>query len=247
MANGGTKLYCPQCEKIQICTAESLSLSGEPSGQRWYNREHADIQWFRRSRECQTCFHGFITAEAEETLLDELSNKRTAVKLLEKKLIEAREKHANFLYSRNLWLDTEQPVPSIMARALVSASAWWLRHPSGSPARTPGHSKHVYCRGIDLVIDFGGNTFLPGRAIIFSRKILNDQINSLVKGEKYSRKSLVSRLKSVIQTCVSNHAGEIYQGQYPMEGDDLVFGSNSIDVKDAANYLIDRSELESLV
>lgn len=80
VAQGGTQIWCPECEEVRVCAAVNPSTLGNPSGQRWYKQRHVDIQWFRRGRICQTCGHQFLTAEVNEQFLDELVELRDALR-----------------------------------------------------------------------------------------------------------------------------------------------------------------------
>ena len=44
---GGTQKWCPSCQAVTVCTAVNPSRLGVKSGQRWYLKDHTDIQWFR--------------------------------------------------------------------------------------------------------------------------------------------------------------------------------------------------------
>ncbi|GMV90869.1 MAG: hypothetical protein AMXMBFR82_06470 [Candidatus Hydrogenedentota bacterium] len=76
---GGTQMWCPECESVQVCAAVSLSRLGYESGQRWYKSDHPDINWFRRGRVCQNCGCEFVTAELNENFLEELVELRVAL------------------------------------------------------------------------------------------------------------------------------------------------------------------------
>ncbi len=79
--DGGTKMYCLHCKRVRVCSAVS-TREVDPSlalGQRWYIRTHDDLQFFRRGRECQTCFHNWLTVEIPESHLDELVELREAL------------------------------------------------------------------------------------------------------------------------------------------------------------------------
>jgi ribosomal protein L7/L12 len=78
-AQGGTKIYCPFCTQVRICQAIPTTELGLPPGQRWYRKDHADIQWFRRGRKCLTCNNSFISAEVDEDFIDELVELRIAL------------------------------------------------------------------------------------------------------------------------------------------------------------------------
>ena len=77
--DGGTKMYCPSCEEIQVCQAIPPSSVGLESSQRIGFTDHTDIQWFRRVRQCLDCNNVFISAEVNETFLDELVELRSAL------------------------------------------------------------------------------------------------------------------------------------------------------------------------
>jgi hypothetical protein len=76
---GGTQKWCPQCEQVRVCTAVNPSSLGERSGQRWYKRDHKDIQWFRRGLVRQSCRHEWLSAELPEAYVDELVELRAAL------------------------------------------------------------------------------------------------------------------------------------------------------------------------
>ena len=84
VSQGGTKKWCPSCQSVQVCAAVNPSSLGESSGQRWYRKDHADIQWFRRGLVCQLCGDEWLTAELPESFLDELVELRDALKEIKK-------------------------------------------------------------------------------------------------------------------------------------------------------------------
>lgn len=79
--SGGTKMWCTTCKSIRVCKAIPIParLLGTRSGQRWFKKDHPDLHWFRRGRECLTCGRWFITAEAGEDFLDELCELRATL------------------------------------------------------------------------------------------------------------------------------------------------------------------------
>lgn len=91
---GGTQIYCPNCESIQICKAINPSSIANESGQRWMRRDHKDINWFRRGRECQQCFHEFLTAELDEDFVTELVKLREALSEIKKNAEEYQKEAA---------------------------------------------------------------------------------------------------------------------------------------------------------
>lgn len=72
--DGGTQMYCPGCKRVRVCSAVA-PRDVDPTvgaGQRWYMRTHDDLQFFRRGRECQTCFRSWLSVEIPESHLGEL-------------------------------------------------------------------------------------------------------------------------------------------------------------------------------
>jgi len=79
VARGGTRMYCPRCQQTEVCAAIPSGELGLKSGQRWFRKDHPDIQWFRRARECQGCAGTFVSAEMNEQFLTELVELRKAL------------------------------------------------------------------------------------------------------------------------------------------------------------------------
>ncbi|WP_300464464.1 hypothetical protein [Desulfobacula sp.] len=79
--SGGTKMYCPKCKEIRVCKAIPINDIDweQKNAQRWYRKDHPDINWFRRGRECLECEHHFITSEINEKYIDELVELRNAL------------------------------------------------------------------------------------------------------------------------------------------------------------------------
>jgi len=83
--DGGTKMYCPKCKKICICRAIPLNeIVGYKPAQRWYRTDHPDINWFRRGRQCLTCYEHFVTSEVNEKFISELVELRNALSEIKK-------------------------------------------------------------------------------------------------------------------------------------------------------------------
>lgn len=85
-ATGGTSMYCKKCEELTVCKAvEPRAVIPSLSyGRRFYKKEHKDVHWFRRGRECLTCGHLFLSAEVREDFLTELAELRDALGTLKK-------------------------------------------------------------------------------------------------------------------------------------------------------------------
>jgi formate hydrogenlyase subunit 6/NADH:ubiquinone oxidoreductase subunit I len=76
---GGTQMHCPHCKKICVCKAIPLNEIGRKVSQRWHKIDHPDINWFRRGRQCLTCYEYFVTSEVNEKFINELVELRDAL------------------------------------------------------------------------------------------------------------------------------------------------------------------------
>lgn len=79
-------MYCKKCGEITVCKAVEPKkvYSTLSSGRRFYKKEHDDVHWFRRGRECLTCGQLFLSAEVREDFLTELTELRDALGKLKK-------------------------------------------------------------------------------------------------------------------------------------------------------------------
>lgn len=236
----GTRIYCPSCKGFNVCQALSPTKVGKPKAQRWYWREHQDISWFRRARKCLTCNQIFLSAELDERLLDELIS-------LREKLVKKNKLTADRIRSEKPWLVRVEEVPLELAKDFVRSTAWWHTHSSGQPVRARKHADRVFISSHGWSIEFGANTFLVGKAISRCGEEINKFIEVAVSGDIPEINDLKSRLRLHIRGAVANHDGNEYDGYYPVEGPDMMFGAQSIDVEDGVNFLIDKSGIDVLL
>lgn len=73
------EMYCPGCKTLQACYAFNPRELVGRADRRLYFRQHHDVHWFRRGRNCGRCGHRFVTAEVAEHFLDELVELRDAL------------------------------------------------------------------------------------------------------------------------------------------------------------------------
>ena len=70
--DGGTQLWCPNCESIQVCRVDATYIeSDEHRGNVFWHRVPS-IRSFRRPRVCNKCEESFWTDEINEDLLEKL-------------------------------------------------------------------------------------------------------------------------------------------------------------------------------
>ena len=79
MTRTAAKLWCPHCEEIHPCYSVNPSDVGESGGRRFYKSDAADVNFFRRFRNCTNCDEHFETSEVEARFLDELVQLREAL------------------------------------------------------------------------------------------------------------------------------------------------------------------------
>ncbi|MBO9484715.1 hypothetical protein [Salinisphaera sp. G21_0] len=84
---------------------------GEKKNQRWKRNDYPDIHWFRRGRECLTCGHNFITAEADESLLDELARLRGKLEAARSKTNEIHNRYERVMIELD---EISDLIPSIL-------------------------------------------------------------------------------------------------------------------------------------
>ncbi|MBP2455140.1 hypothetical protein [Mycolicibacterium lutetiense] len=83
MAKHGPQKWCPKCETWRVIEAVKLTELGEEYHQRIELR-HENIRYFRRGQQCQTCYHCWLSAEVPERLIDELVERRIALRDIKK-------------------------------------------------------------------------------------------------------------------------------------------------------------------
>jgi hypothetical protein len=240
MAKVGTKVYCPACKSFNICQAVSPTKAGKPKAQRWYRTDHEDISWFRRARRCSQCGTVFLTAEIDETFLTEIVTLRSQL-AAKNMVIAARLRRAR------PWLVRQEDAPIELAREFVRATAWWHTHSSGLPVRAPRHANRIYKNHHGWVVDFGANSFLVGKAISRCAREIDSYIENGTRGELVRLDELRTKLVMHIRGAVANHNQDEYDGYYSLTGTNMMFGAQSIDVHDGADFMLSTSGIKKLV
>jgi hypothetical protein len=242
MAIQGTKIFCPGCKTFSVCTAIPLYKLKQPKARRWYITDHTDIQWFRRGRKCVACSHQFLTAEMNEEFIAELVDLRA-------RLAERNRIIIKSIRAKATWIDRKETIPVEIARGFIEHSALWLTHPSGYPVRARRHASRIYNSRHGWAVDFGANSFLVGKAIERCAKEINEFFKESESGKLlniFDLKDLKEKLHKHISGAVSNNDGYEYNGYYPIADGQLVFGAQAINVRDGANYLVNKLELNKL-
>ena len=240
MVRAGTRIYCPGCKSFSVCKAVSPTNIGKPKARRWQRRDYQDIAWFRRARVCLHCGHKFLSAEVDEVFIEELVELRRRVAEKQKAAIGRIRRNAP-------WLKRNETIPLELAQRFIRATAWWLTHSSGTPVRAPGHADRISKSHHGWAVDFGANTFLVGKAIERCRDVINDYLKDAAKGRMRFKSEVIASLKKQVSGAVANVDGYEYAGYYPIEDEQLVFGAQSINVLDAAWFMLRESGIDQLL
>ncbi len=148
--------------------------------------------------------------------------------------------------SDNSWLVYHDEIPLDLAEKFVMSSAWWHTHSSGRPVRAPRHADRIYKSSRGWALDFGANTFLISTAIERCSIEINNALDHTTSEGDMDLHELKEKLKLHISGAVANHEGYEYEGYYPLEGNDMMFGAQSIDVDDGAQFLLDECSINEI-
>jgi len=160
---------------------------------------------------------------------------------LQKNLPKVRQRLGKFVRTAG-----SRSVDEKTARYFIRNSAWWLKHPSG-PVRARKHEYNVYGSNPDWKLDFGANTFLVGRAIQRCLNTVEDALERISNGEEVSFWDIRRLMFRNISGAVANYEGYEYEGYYSaIDGNDLVFGTQSIDMSDFVSCVVEITELQSV-
>jgi hypothetical protein len=118
-----------------------------------------------------------------------------------------------------------------LAQSFIRTSAWWHSHSSGQLVRARNYADRIYGSNGDWKVNFGANTFLVGRAIRRCFQTMREYIDNWEAGIATDPTELVYRLRRHVAGAVAGYNGSEMHGFYPLRGDDMMFGTLSIDVK----------------
>ncbi len=140
----------------------------------------------------------------------------------------------------------QDDVPHDLAEKLVAESAWWLTH-HPEPCRAPGHAEHLYKDQDGWMVDFGANSFAPGRAISMAKNYAHDLLSQAMEGTLPSPDDIRGAFRRIVRRCVRNVNGSFYD-LYPVDSrGDMVFGATSIDTNDCEEILLEMTGIGELL
>lgn len=146
---------------------------------------------------------------------------------------EARARHVVANTARRL-IESRIPDGEIsreLAQSFIRRSAFWHSHSSGQIVSGGGHARRVYGAAGDWKVDFGANSFLVGRAIHRCFRTLGEYIDSWEAGAPKDASEVVRRLRRDVNGAVAGYNGLELNGYYSLSGNDMMFGTTSIDIK----------------
>ncbi len=143
-------------------------------------------------------------------------------------------------------IGSKHSIDEMTACYFIEKSAWWLKHPS-YPVRAPNHKNNVYGSNPDWRIDFGANTFLVGRAIQRCLDTIETAIKEISQGQKVTLASIENKMRDDIRSSIANFEGDEYHGYYSaLENNDIIFGTQSIDMKDFITCINELTDFRSI-
>lgn len=229
---GGTKVYCPYCQSFELCRAVRSTEVGEKGWQRMYFVGHKDVSFFNRARLCKKCNRTFLSAEVSQFLLEELVAQRNRGKAKNKRMVNKLKRELEVY-------DPKYKFSKEFAQGFITRTAHW-DHPSGQLVSAPNHSENVY-GSIESgwKIDFGANTFLISKAALKCKEEALRILEDIMEGGLVHKELLMSSFIKNIRASVVNTNGGAFK-HYPITRDYMMFGTQLIDVKYGAEYLIER-------
>ncbi|MBB3020399.1 hypothetical protein FHR70_003480 [Microvirga lupini] len=244
--------HCRQCADFE--DAEPLGVedeAGEPD-RFWFYEDHPDIGWVKRRRRCLSCERAYATGEVDESLIEELRELRgqvasqaAQIASLTEQLAEANQRAAAAAAPPQVavpaWADgAVTAVPRVVAERIVSESAWWLQHPSGSACRAPRMADRLQNTRWGWAVSYGANWFAAALAAHRCAKIAKDVLNDAAAGRPVDAQKVKAEMDRAIWSSVLNHDLEQYPAcSYRREQNDLVFGVHSIDIVDVRKVLLE--------
>lgn len=118
-----------------------------------------------------------------------------------------------------------------LAQSFIRRSTFWHSHSSGHIVSGGGHARRIYGNSGDWKVDFGANTFLVGRAMQRCFRTLREYIDAWEANTCQAPSDVVRQLRKNVNGAVAGYNGSELSGYYSLSGNDMMFGTTSIDIK----------------
>ncbi|MEI8653702.1 hypothetical protein P4S57_13935 [Pseudoalteromonas sp. Hal273] len=132
-----------------------------------------------------------------------------------------------------------------VAQNFIQESVWW-NHPKSGWVRAPRHSRNIERGSRGWEIHFGANKFCISLAITRCVSVLHTLITKFSENNEYPREELLKKLYFQVRCSICNYNGDLYKAPYKLNGNDMIFGTTSIDIKDFVDEVILRSKIMRL-
>lgn len=76
--------------------------------------------------------------------------------------------------------------------------------------------------------------------------VLHTLITKFSENNEYPREELLKKLYFQVRCSICNYNGDLYKAPYKLNGNDMIFGTTSIDIKDFVDEVILRSKIMRL-
>ncbi|WP_042148347.1 MULTISPECIES: phospholipase D-like domain-containing protein [unclassified Pseudoalteromonas] len=181
-------------------------------------------------------------------------DKREAIRL-KRAEIEERKKESKIKRKTEVsqikkiayWLNPSSMITDQDARNFVAEITWWHTHSSGKPVLAKGFAKKVERTSEGFALKFGANYFLVELALQRVRRLINTYLNDFIEGKNIQLDLIKNEIVDIIRSSVANSQLNHYKRKYRIQDGNMMFGAQSIHALSAADYLIKKSWLRSLV
>ncbi len=99
----------------------------------------------------------------------------------------------------------------------------------------------------DWQVKFGANIFLVGRAISRCAQTIDQYLTAIKQGNYWNRDKLVNKLGLDARGAVAHQNGYEYPGYYRVQRNDMMFGTQSIDVDDFVQFALKTWDINELI
>lgn len=165
-------------------------------------------------------------------------------------LDKCREKLLILKNANEIELLDSNDIPLRVAQYFIKNCAYW-DHPTGRWVQAPKHSERIKNGGFGYELCFGGNYFLVGLAVARCVNTVTDLLDKLEQKymddfSDFDYEELLSDLFLNVRGAVANVDGHEYKGYYPIDGHDMIFGTQAISVRQFVGIVTATTEISKM-